>query len=151
MSNLRLDDSTKVEREVKPQFMKSDAQQAKEHVTGAADNVASYLPGQHKTSDALNPNADNPHFGHDTGRLSGSDNNQNTTGWLERTTDQLSSFVEPNYKKSVGQQAHDTATPGNDSSITPHTGGPTITERIVGVKDTIVNAVVGDGSSNQNR
>ncbi|KAJ9115121.1 hypothetical protein QFC22_005451 [Naganishia vaughanmartiniae] len=166
MIDIRESNTSKVERAVQPDCTKSTLlEKNKEHVEGALDTAASYLPGQHKTTDHLsNKKRDTP-FTHDAGRSGPIDSlvdaskpeSSETLGYkTHRHVDNGMSAVQLEHKKGVAQKVMDAVNPQKYGTALEHnhlsnhatTGEkPGVVASVTNaVKDT-VNKVTGQGTN----
>jgi hypothetical protein len=96
--------------------------------------VASYLPGQHKTSDHLSDKKRDAPLTHDTGRAGPiasladaiKPKSSETIGdKVERHGDNVASALQPNSSKGAGQKIADTLNPEKNGTTVAHETGAT--------------------------
>ncbi|KAJ9103361.1 hypothetical protein QFC19_004460 [Naganishia cerealis] len=128
---MRQSDESTLANKLQPDFTKSTLEQNKQHVEGAVDTAASYLPGQHKTSDHLSDHKCNAPLTHDTGRKGPIDSlvdavkpkSFETLGdKTHRHVDNGLSVAQPEHEKGVAQKVMDTVNPQKYGTATEHSG-----------------------------
>ncbi|KAI5454165.1 hypothetical protein NCC49_004230 [Naganishia albida] len=109
---MRQSDGDKLANKLQPDATKSTSENAKQNIEGAADTVASYLPGQHKTSDHLSDKKRDAPLTHDTGRAGPIDSvadaikprsTESIGDKVERHGDNAASALQPESNKGVGR------------------------------------------------
>ncbi|WWD18785.1 hypothetical protein CI109_103240 [Kwoniella shandongensis] len=119
------------QQKITPDFLKSDADKAKENVEGGVRDITgnaqphdTFRQGSGSVTNALKPSGQ-----------------QSFTEKAQQETDKIGSHVQPNESKTLPQQARDFSTPGNDSAGAGgivHQAGESISNAAHGVKNALV-------------